>query len=57
MAKHVVTVQSPGGGSTKKISVEATSPDKAKAAAEAIANAEAKASGSSYTHKAISVSS
>jgi len=55
VAKYDVTVQSPGGGSTKSIRVEATSSDKAKVAAEAIANAEAKANGSSYTYKATSV--
>ncbi len=55
MATYVVTVQSPGGGSTKKITVEATSPDQSKAAAESIGNAEPKASGSPYAYKAISM--
>ena len=55
MPKYDVTVQSPGGGSTKTIHVEASNPDKAKANAVAIANADAKAQRLPYTYKAISV--
>lgn len=54
---YEVELLSKGGGSRKTIRVSATSPDKAKAAAEAMANAEARASGSPFVYQPTTVRS
>lgn len=53
--QYEVQLLSRGGGSRKTIYVTASSPERAKAAAEVIANEEARASGYSYEYHATSV--
>lgn len=54
---YEVELLSKGGGSRKSIRVQATSPDRAKAAAVSMANAEARASNSPFEYQPTNVRS